>query len=215
MSRSAAPTHDFAESLAMSHRASDWPGWEPLYRGFFPTMLAMHDHRQDGDHQRAGIDRTIVLQNAKVLYIDEKVRGRNKKTGRVYDDISIEVFSDMERRKEGWVSKPLQADFIAYLIAPLGKCYLLPVLQLQLAWSRYGQDWTAKAKRGDRGYFVVSAANRGWTTVSVAMPPDELFKRIGGALRATCEAWEPIESGQRVMPAQAPIDELTAADIRW
>lgn len=188
-----AQPHDFASSLAMSHRASDWPGWEPLYRGFFPSMLAMHDHRQDGDHQRAGIDRTVVLQNAKVIYIDEKVRGRNRKTQRVYDDILLEVFSDVERKRDGWVSKPLQADYIAYLIAPLGKCYLLPVLQLQLAWSRHGREWMEMGARYQGGFAKVEAPNRGWTTVSVAVPAAVLFGKIGGALRATCDAWEPLE----------------------
>ena len=44
--------HDFAESLAASHRASDLPIWEEIYRKSFPEFLAMADHRQDGEHQR-------------------------------------------------------------------------------------------------------------------------------------------------------------------
>lgn len=175
--------HDFASSLAMSHKAADWSGWEPLYRSYFPTMLACHDHRQDGHHQRAGIDRSIVLDNAKILYVDEKVRGRNKKTGQVYSDILLEYLSDRERLIPGWVCKPLQADYIAYLIAPLGICHLLPVLQLQLAWTRHGADWR------DR-YRLCEARNNGWTTVSVPIPIDVLYPAIGGGLRAQFEPWE-------------------------
>src|SRR5690554_2191751 len=126
----------------MSHGASDWPGWLELYQQYFQNVIGIHDHRQDGDHQRNGIDRSVVLSNAKVIYVDEKVRGRNKITGKVYDDILLEVLSDKARVVPGWVCKPLQADYIAYLIAPLGVCHLLPVLQLQLAWSRCGREWT-------------------------------------------------------------------------
>jgi hypothetical protein len=45
-------------------------------------MAAMIDHRQDGEHQRAGIDRSIVLNNSKQILIDEKVR---EKTGQGLD----------------------------------------------------------------------------------------------------------------------------------
>ena len=176
-------SHDFATSLARSHRAADWPGWHPLYQAFFPTMIACHDHRQDGDHQRVGIDRSIVLENAKTLWIDEKVRGRNTRTGTVYEDILLEVLSDKARRTPGWVSKPLQADYIAYLIAPMGLCHLLPVLQLQAAWSRHGRRWTEQF--GSR-----EAHNRDWITVSVPVPVDELYPAIGGALRARCDPWD-------------------------
>ena len=49
--------HDFGESLRFSHSASDLPIWEEVYRQAFPSFAAMVDHRQDGEHQRAGIDR--------------------------------------------------------------------------------------------------------------------------------------------------------------
>lgn len=175
--------YDFNECLAMSHRAADWPGWVDLYRELFPTMIGCHDHRQDGDHQRAGIDRSIVLASSKQLLIDEKVRGRNKKTGQVYADILLEVWSKRDQRVPGWVVKPLQADYIAYLIAPHGRCYLLPVLQLQLAWSHHGERWT-------RNYRPREAHNNGWVTVSVPVPVDVLFPAMGAGLRASFAPWE-------------------------
>jgi len=146
-------------------------------------MLDCHDHRQDGDHQRAGIDRTVVLSNAKVIYIDEKTRGRNPKTQQVYEDILLEVFSDERRQTLGWACKPLQSDYIAYLIAPLGVCHLLPVLQLQLAWSRNGQRWT-------RQYGWRKAQNNGWVTANVPVPVEELYPAIGGGLRGRFEPFE-------------------------
>lgn len=175
--------HLFEDSLAMSHAAADWPGWSPLYREFFPTLVGVHDHRQDGDHQRAGIDRSVVLSNAKTIWIDEKVRGRNKRTGKVYDDVLLEVLSNKERDVSGWVNKQIQADYIAYLIAPLGVCYLLPVLQMQLAWGRNGKVWT-------RQYGEREARNRDWTTVSVPVPVEVLYPAMGAGLRARFDPWE-------------------------
>lgn len=168
--------HDFTESLALSHAASDLPIWECVYRQAFLHFQCMVDHRADGEHQRAGIDRSVILSNSKQILVDEKVRWKNAKTGRVYDDIALEFWSDEQRRVPGWVCKPLRADFIAYAIAPLGKAYLLPVPQLQLAWHRSGDVWKAK-------YREIRAPNRGYTTVSVGVPVGDLFSQIGGALR--------------------------------
>lgn len=167
----------------MSHRAADWPGWVELYQQYFPTMVGLHDHRQDGEHQRVGIDRSVVLSNAKTLWVDEKVRGRNQKTGRVYSDVLLEVLSDKRKRIPGWVVKPLQCDHIAYLIAPLGVCHLLPVLQLQLAWSRHGKKWF-------RQHGTREANNRTWITVSVPVPVGELYTAMGGGLTAKFQPWD-------------------------
>ena len=100
----------------------------------------------------------------------------------MYDDILLEVLSDKARVTPGWVNKPLQADFIAYLIAPLGVCHLLPVLQLQLAWTRNRHRWTER-------YGSREARNRGWVTVSVPVPVEVLYPAIGGGLRARFDPW--------------------------
>jgi len=168
--------HDFSESLAFSHAAADMPFWREVYEKAFPLMSAMVDHRQDGEHQRAGIDRSIVLTNSKQILVDEKVRGRNRKTGKVYEDIALEFLSDEQRNVPGWVCKPLRADYIAYAIAPLGRCFLLPVPQLQNAWGKFGQAWRVSCP-------TVRAKNNGWTTVSVGVPVPVLFKAIGETLR--------------------------------
>jgi hypothetical protein len=170
--------HNFAESLAASHAASDLPFWDVVYRKAFPDMLTHLDHRQDGEHQRAGIDRSITLNNSKQILIDEKVRFRNKITGKVYEDIALEYLSDEARNVPGWVCKPLRADYIAYAIAPLGRCYLLPVSQLQSAWRKHGEYWKS-------AHFIIRAKNKTWTTISVAVPISELFPAIGQALRFT------------------------------
>ena len=164
--------HDFAESLAASHAASDLAIWEQIYRLAFPTFCAMVDHREDGEHQRAGIDRSVILANSKQLLIDEKVRNKD------YGDILLEYVSNDRFNSPGWVCKPLRADYIAYAIVPAGRCYLLPVIQLQIAWARHGDLWKHEFRN-------VPAHNNGYTTHSVAVPPERLFPAIGGALRVS------------------------------
>lgn len=175
--------HDFQRSLAMSHSADVLPFWEECYRKAWPTFQGMHNHRDDGQHQRNGIDRSVILNNGKTVWIDEKVRGRNAKTGRVYEDVALEYWSDLERKIEGWVCKPLLADIIAYAIAPLGKCYLLPVQQMQNAWLYYGDEWVARYKYRD-------VYNTSWTTRFCPVPVAELFKAIGKEFRVE---FEPVE----------------------
>lgn len=175
--------HDFDQCLAFSHAGSDMPFWEKVYRKAFPTMQSMHDHREDGFHQREGIDRTILLPGAKLLYIDEKLRGKNKRTGKIYEDIALEEWSDEARRKPGWTQKPLRADYIAYAIAPLGKCYLLPVPQLQKAWLDNRVYWKAQ-------YWQIRAPNNGYVTVSYGIPVSILFKALGQCLRVDFDAFD-------------------------
>lgn len=162
-------THDFGASLAKSHAASDLPIWREIYSKAFPGGV-MVDHRQDGEHQRAGIDRSIVMPNAKQILVDEKVRFGD------WDDIALEHWSNYERRVPGWVCKPLRADYIAYAFAKKGKCYLLPVPQLQQAWERHGDRWRTTHRER-------SSPNVGYTTKFVPVPVDEVFRAIGQQLR--------------------------------
>lgn len=165
--------HDFNESLRASHAASDLPIWLEIYGKAFPSMEAAVDHRQDGEHQRAGIDRSVILSNSKQILIDEKIRWKP------YRDIVLEYLSDEARGTPGWVCKPLRADFICYAVAPLGRGYLLPVPQLQQAWTRHGAKWKEKP------YFQVRAPNKGYWTISAAVPVTELFGAIGACLRVS------------------------------
>jgi hypothetical protein len=184
-------THVFAQSLSQSHAASDLHFWKDVYRKAFPEAVAVVDHRQDGWHQRAGVDRSITLTNSKQVLIDEKVRGRNKKTGRVYEDAALEFLSVVERDTPGWVCKPLQCDYIAYAIAPLGKCWLLPVLQLQAAWQKHSEDWLSLAANPlQPSYRIIDAQNVGYRTRSLCLPWKVLMPAIGQELRV---AFTPLE----------------------
>ena len=160
----------FEECLLLSHQAEDLPIWQEIYRKAFPSMVAMVNHRQDGEHQRAGIDRSVLLANAKQVLIDEKVRTKD------YGDIALEYLSNSTTGAEGWVCKPLRADYIAYAILPSGLCYLLPVQQLQNAWLVHGEEWKSQRR-------IIKAKNPGYETYSVCVSPGELFRAINGEWR--------------------------------
>jgi hypothetical protein len=183
--------HDFNASLDLSHAAADLPCWEQVYRAMWANFQAMVDHRKPGTHQRDGIDRSIILDNAQQYFVDEKVRGRNKKTGKVYEDVLLERWSVFERKEPGWVCRPLRAHFIAYAIAPLGLCHLLDVPLLQRAWSHYQEEWTRAY--GTRSCQSCRSPNgRRWTTISVPVPADKLRRAMGRAsiLRFNPFAWD-------------------------
>lgn len=176
--------HDFSESLAFSHDFEDNPVWSYVYKKAFVDMVEMVSYRQDGFWQREGIDRGVVLSNTKQIFIDEKVRGRNKITGKVYDDIALEIYSNEEKKSPGWITKQLRADYIAYLIAPLGVCHLLPVVQLQAAYSANKDSWIDKYRN------LIRSKNNGYTTLSIGIPVNVLYPAIGSQLRVNFSPFE-------------------------
>ena len=171
----------FEADLELSHLTADAPFWESLYRQAFPGFIAMHDHRNDGWWQRMGVDRSIILQCSKQILVDEKVRGKNKETGEIYNDVALEYVANDVTKAPGWVCKPLLADYIAYVIAPLGFGYLFPVLQLQEAWRRNSAEWFKRFPK-------IPARNAGYTTWSLGVEVNVLYAAIGQCLRCKFEA---------------------------
>lgn len=174
--------HNFAESLAMSHKMEEAPWWEPVYRQAFPNFGAMHSVRSDGWAQRGGIDRLVFLKSGKTVTIDEKVRAEK------WPDILLERWSSKENQTPGWIQKDLACDFIAYAFVPSETCYLLPFLSLRKAWLDHGRHWISMAEsgpldakgnpKGKDGFKVVAAKNNGYTTESIAVPTGVLLKSI-------------------------------------
>lgn len=157
--------HEFASSLAMSNAHAEAGWWVELYRKAFPTMISAVSVRDDGWAQRGGIDRVITLACGRTYTIDEKVRAAD------WSDILLEQWSDEERRKPGWVQKPLACDFIAYAFAPSRRCYLLPVVLLQRAWRHNGRQWIERF--GQR-----RARNVGYVSTSVPVPLPEMAQAL-------------------------------------
>lgn len=173
--------NNFNECLARSHAASDLPFWKDVYLEAFPQMVDMHDMRQNGYWQPAGVDRRLILSPMGEVFVDEKVRGRNRISGIVYEDIALEFVSNTKTGAAGWVCKPLMANYIAYAIVPLGKCFLLPVIPLQEAWRRNGGEWRQKYKQR-------SARNNGYETLFCPVPESALMPAIGAWHRVAFEA---------------------------
>lgn len=167
--------HDFAESLARSHEQADAPWWLTVYRAAFPNLASYVCVRADGWAQRGGIDRVLTLDSGRTIYIDEKVREKD------WPDFLLEQWSDEQRKKPGWVQKPLACEFIAYAFVASATCYLLPTLTLQRAWRLHGRDWI-------KAYPTIRAPNRGYVTASVPVPRAVLLAALNDAMMVRWEA---------------------------
>lgn len=161
--------HDFDRSLHYSHHQQDAYWWEVVYKRAFPTLVGMQDVRQDGWAQRAGIDRRLLLADASYIDIDEKVRDKD------YGDVLLEVWSDFDRRKPGWIQKPLAIDYLAYAIKESATVYLFPFRLLQATFAQHRDEWSAYCKEQRRGYKTVDAQNRGYVTRSLVLPTADLL----------------------------------------
>jgi len=168
--------HDFAESLALSQAQADASWWIEIYRSAFPDLASAVNVRNDGWAQRGGIDRVLTLESGKTLTVDEKVRAED------WPDILLEVWSNRERRVPGWAAKDLACDYIAYAFIPSATCYLLPFQTLRAAYRKNGRTWWACAKIREKGFRVVEAANRDYTTVSIAVPTDKILAALSDAM---------------------------------
>ena len=167
--------HNFNEQLQFSRGQIKEYWWEEIYFKAFPTLKSVVEITEDGWAQRAGIDRLIILNSGKQIYVDEKVRRNN------YGDILLEYWSDEEKQRPGWIAKDLATDFIAYAIVPIRECYLLPFHTLRRAWKENRFNWV-------RNYKEVRAQNRGYVTVSVAIPTDILLKSLQDAMKIKWDA---------------------------
>ncbi len=162
--------HDFREQLAFSEEVRHEAFWDEIYRKAFPDLLSSSlVNRRDNGAQRAGIDRTLVLQSQKVLRIDEKTRKKN------YDDILLEFISNDRTGAPGWMDKDLMIDYLAYAILPARRCYLLPWDMLRRVWLTFRDDWIARGRRKAGGFCIVKAENAGYVTHSVAVAPPVLL----------------------------------------
>ena len=159
--------HNFFEDLAKSKQDSRNPEWEQLYREVLPLYVSSSLHDEDPIAQAQGIDRKILLANGKIITVDEKFRERD------FGDIALEEWSS--EGKKGWIEKPLQVDYVAYIVKDSKRMYFLPFTQLQAAWIKHKTEWKKK-------YRKVEAKNSTYTSVCWAIPTVTLF----AALFQTC-----------------------------
>lgn len=161
----------FDRDLDWSHDQAEDPAWEAVYRNAFPTFAGMQYIAKDGWSQRKGVDRRVFLTDGSDYTVDEKARRG------AWPDILIEIWSDEKNRKEGWIFTH-GCDYIAYLFVPTSTCYLLPRVQLQAAYKQNKAAWRAWARASVRGFREVRAENRGYTTMSIAVPIEDLLDAV-------------------------------------
>jgi hypothetical protein len=182
--------HDFQEKLAWSHSQSDEPWWDEVYTKAFPDLASTVDLRHDGWHQRAGRDRALILTSGRALYVDEKVRRE------AYEDFLTEIWSvypigSREPYKPaagavpGWARKPMDCDYIAYAIAPLKRCHLLPFPSLRTAVNNNLKGWIDMACKRIGGYRWVVAHNSKYDTISIVVPLEDLITAMSTAMTIT------------------------------
>jgi hypothetical protein len=136
--------HDFTERLAWSENELNESFWLAAYSQFFPSMIASVPIRGNNQVQKDGVDRIIILNNNRKIHIDEKIRAKD------YPDIALEFIHTngkshaSSKRADGWIEKPLFADYIAYAFAPSRRVYFLDWLILRRAWVGQKQAWKSK-----------------------------------------------------------------------
>ena len=160
--------HDFASELAYSEQASEEDFWMKVYAKAFPSLSGQISNPNNNEAQRRGIDRVLLLNNGRVLCIDEKKRRE------VWNDILLEYISADTTRSPGWIEKDLAIDYLAYAFMPTQRCYLYDWLMLRRAWLHFGGQWKKE-------YRHVQARNQGYTTHAVAVPIPVLRNAVSKA----------------------------------
>ena len=168
--------HNFRESLAVADYQANAPWWEEVYRRAFVDFKAMHRVTEDGWAQRGGIDRQVILSGGRIVRVEEKVRYED------YPDILLEYWSNYERRTEGWASKALAVDYIAYAFVPSQRCYMFPADLLRRVFRENGREWIVAGRERRGGFREVKAKNVGYTTYNVAVPIHILMKKLSESI---------------------------------
>lgn len=178
--------HEFNASLQKSKTRLSDDLVNRIYHSLIKEDIqCICDMSHDGDHQRKGVDRLIVLKNSKVLTFDEKVRETVYWTdlNKTDYDISLEYISVDKTNKVGWVNNSnITADYINYIVYDSEQnryiCVLLPTIQLRLAWQQYGDYWL---KTYRKNYHV--ANNKDYKTLFCPVPRNVVMRAIGENLR--------------------------------
>jgi hypothetical protein len=190
--------HDFIQSRDFSEAHAHDPFWEVVCREAFPDFRSMDVFTHDGWHQRAGVDRVVTLNSSRRIEIDDKVRRTN------YNDFFLETWSDVERKRPGWILQPLKCDYIGYAFLPSRRCYLLPFNDLRRAWTKHGADWSKR-------FGTLPVPNRSWKTEGVPVPIDIVLRSIhdGMLIRWPEEKQQSVsDAARRFLPGHSYSNEV-------
>lgn len=210
--------NNFKADLAFSHAAHRLPFWdEQFYPACFPDFCRRELREGDGSDQRDGVDCVLHLTKStsgihRQKLVDEKVRRQ------LFQDVLLEVWSDIDRRAPGWANpqKALRAEFIAYANVLTGAAFLFSVQQLHRAFTLHGERWLEENKASWRRDGLTVAYNRCWRTGNVPVKVDDLLRCLADV---TLVRFAP-RLDMHPRGAEAALDELRlqaecAADRAW
>ena len=147
---------------------------DDFYMRVFPSIEYI-EHVNDIETQKLRIDKIFHLVGGKDILVDEKKRKKD------YGDILLEEWSNLERRKPGWLAKGKKTDYIMYIVVPAGVVHVLPFFILQSLWLRHYHEWK-------RQYGIKPAKNYApsgeylYTTTNIPVPTSILKKLISAEL---------------------------------
>lgn len=152
--------NDFKTDLEYS---MDDAVFDNFYKSNFPGLkeIRFEDNLQK---QIKGIDKTLIFKSGLEITIDEKKRRVD------YGDILLELYSNKETKRKGWLYTA-QCDYMAYAIIPKKKIYFLPMVLLKITWNENGAKWMNL-------YKSIEAINKNYTTLSIAIPTNVLLDAL-------------------------------------
>ena len=156
--------NNFHDDLEYSKSAGLSEFIDNAYRRAFPHVEEIKVVEDIG-LQLLGIDKILVTENGKEIYVDEKIRRKH------YGDIALEEYSDYDRKVKGWLSREKYTDYIAYIIPCAKLIYFLPFLILQKVYVRHYKQLLAL-------YGRKPSYNQGYTTTFIAVPTSKLLDLI-------------------------------------
>jgi hypothetical protein len=162
--------HKFTDDLQFSEAAKAEMFWEDVYHRAFPNLVTCVSCFGNYASQRQGVDRLLMLENGHVLKVEEKCRRTE------YNDILLEYLSVDTANTPGWIEKDLPIDYLAYGFILSRRCYLFPWPFLRYAWNANKENWRA-------AYKPVEAKNDGYSTWSLPIPTDVLYRAVNRATR--------------------------------
>lgn len=151
--------NDFDTDNAYSQSKDITDKLDNYYRGKFKNIVRI-ERVYDKERQLKGIDVVIHFLNGHSINIDEKIRRGE------WNDIVIEVYSDKNKKKKGWIFGK-HTDYICYYFES-GRLYLFPYLLLQSYFFN-------QIIPNYQDYKTIDAVNQHYTTLSVIVPFHQLF----------------------------------------
>lgn len=154
----------YEEDLQSSEIEEQWV--TDFYYKCFPNIVSINSVPK-GYLQYSGVDKIITQKDNYKIYIEEKVRFED------YGDILLEEYSNWEKKTPGWITDESKiTDFIAYIIIPTKKIWLINFRKLKILWDDKYPEWLKKYKRKVATTYEKGSIRK--TTSNIPVPIEEL-----------------------------------------